>query len=314
MVGQPEHVQEAGPHPLNVFIFGDHHGACFTQMPRWQSRLSIRVPHPLARLDAAVAVAAEAAGAGDRLLDHNVAQARHADLSWTDIGTRLGVSKQAARQRFAERTQPLVLPGAAEPNSRLQACLDRARVVAQADGAAEIGTHHLLAGLLAEGVAAATLERLGVTTEVIRDSAHRLFGPPGQPGEAVPAMSAEATCAVDAAAHHAATAGLDSPRPEVGTEHLLFILAPDPGGRARRVLNDLGTDIAAIKRELECYVTGKPRRRASRWKRPAAAAGRACSFCGRSAKIAGRLVAGPGVHICGGCVALAADILHREAA
>jgi len=149
---------------------------------------------------------------------------------------------------------------------------------------------------------------------VIRDSAHRLFGPPGQPGEAVPAMSAEATCAVDAAAHHAATAGLDSPRPEVGTEHLLFILAPDPGGRARRVLNDLGTDIAAIKRELECYVTGKPRRRASRWKRPAAAAGRACSFCGRSAKIAGRLVAGPGVHICGGCVALAADILHREAA
>src|SRR6266540_2101250 len=109
---------------------------------------------PLARLDAAVAVAAQAADAGDRLLDQFVAQARHADLSWTDIGTRLGVSKQAARQRFAERTQPLVLPGAAEPNSRLQACLDRARVVAQADGAAEIGTHHLLAGLLAEGVAA----------------------------------------------------------------------------------------------------------------------------------------------------------------
>src|SRR5438552_8851147 len=86
------------------------------------------------------------------------------------------------------------------------------------------------------------------------------------------------------------------------------------GGRARRVLNVLGTDIAAIKRELECYVTGKPRRRGSRWKRPAARAGRACSFCGRSEKIAGRLVAGPGVHICGGCVALAADILRREAA
>jgi ClpX C4-type zinc finger/Clp amino terminal domain, pathogenicity island component len=100
----------------------------------------------------------------------------------------------------------------------------------------------------------------------------------------------------------------------VRTEHLLFVLALDAGGRARRVLNDLGTDIAAIKRELECYVTGKPRRRGSRWKRPAGNAGRACSFCGRSEKVAGRLVAGPGVHICAGCVALAADILRRDVA
>src|SRR6266536_3610280 len=160
---------------------------------------------PLARLDAAVTMAAEAAGAGERLLDHFVAQARHADLSWTDIGVRLGVSKQAARQRFAERTQPLILPGATEPNSRLQACLDRAGLLAQSDGAAEIGTHHLLAGLLAEGVAAATLERLGVTTQAILDAAHRLFGPPGPGRDDVPPMSAEATCAVDAAAHHAAT-------------------------------------------------------------------------------------------------------------
>jgi ATP-dependent Clp protease ATP-binding subunit ClpA len=273
---------------------------------------------PLARLDAAVTVAAETAGAGDRLLDHFVAQARHADLSWTDIGARLGVSKQAARQRFADRTQPLILAGAAEPNSRLRACLDRAGAVAQPDGAAEIDTHHLLAGLLAEGVAAAILERLGVTADAIGDSAHRLFGPPGTPPEGttrddVPPMSAEAICAVDAAARLALSTSPDSSCPQVRTEHLLFVLALDAGSRARRVLNDLGTDIAAIKKELECYVTGKPRRRGSRGKRPAAP-GRACSFCGRSEKIAGRLVAGPGVHICGGCVALAADILDREAA
>jgi len=279
---------------------------------------------PLARLDAAVAVAAQAADAGDRLLDQFVAQARHADLSWTDIGTRLGVSKQAARQRFAERTQPLVLPGAAEPGSRLRTCLDRAGVLAQADGAPEIGTHHLLGGLLAEGVAAAILERLGVTTEAIRDSARRLFDPPGTAPDSrppdstvrddLPPMSTEATCALDAAAHQALKASPDSPRAQVHTWHLLFVLALDPGGRARRVLGDMGTDIAAIKRELECYVTGKRRRRGSRWKRPAGNAGRTCSFCGRSEKVAGRLVAGPGVHICGGCVALAGEILHREAA
>ncbi len=247
-----------------------------------------------------------------------------------DSGVVLGHDNLAGP---AERVQPDVLQGetgrladdlptgedgdvgAAEPNSRLRACLDRAGAAAQADGAAEIGTHHLHAGLLAEGVAAAILERLGVTTDAILASGQRLFGPsPGQPAEHVPPMSAEATCAVDAAARHAVTTSPDSPCPEVRTEHLLFVLARDMDGRARRVLNDLGTDIAVIKRELECYVTGRPRRRGSRWKRPAAASGRACSFCGRSERVAGRLVAGPGVYICAGCVALAADILRREAA
>jgi hypothetical protein len=268
---------------------------------------------PLARLDSAITVAAEASETGDGLLDRFVTQARHAGCSWTDIGARLGVSKQAARQRFADRTQPLILPGAAQPNTRLQACLDRAGAQAQADGAAETGTHHLLAGLLAEGVGAAILEHLGLTSEAIHDSTQRLFGPTGPARDDVPPMSGEATSALDAAARHALTASPDSPCPEVGTEHLLFVLAFDPGGRARRVLNDLGIDIAAIKRELSCYVTGNPRRRVGRWKRPAATTGRACSFCGRPEKIAGRLVAGPGVHICGARVALAGQILQREA-
>jgi ATP-dependent Clp protease ATP-binding subunit ClpA len=269
---------------------------------------------PLTRLDAAVVVAAEAAGAGDRLLDHFVAQARQAERSWTDIGSRLGVSKQAARQRFAERTEPLALPtAAAEMGSRLRACLERAGAMAQADGATEIGTHHLLAGLLAEGVAAAILERLGVSADAILRAGHRLFGPPGPAREEVPPLSVEAAEAQDSAARLAATGSPDSSSPEVRTEHLLFVLALDAGSRSRRVLNELGTDIAFIKRELDCYVTGKPRRRGARWKRPAVV-GRSCSFCGRSEKIAGRLVAGPGVHICGGCVALAADILRSEAA
>jgi ATP-dependent Clp protease ATP-binding subunit ClpA len=267
---------------------------------------------PLARLDAAIVVATEAAATGDRLLDHFVARARQANLSWTDIGARLGVSKQAARQRFVERTQPLTLAATSTPDSRWQACVDRAGEVAQADGAAEIATHHLLAGLLAEGVAAAILERLSVTTDAILTVAHRLFGPPGPATDGIPPPSVEATRALDAAARHAATIGRDPTSSEVRPEHLLFVLALDAGGRARRVLNELGTDIAAIKRELECYVTGTPPRRGSRWKRTPAAHGRTCSFCGRAENVSGRLVAGPGVSICGSCVALAADILREE--
>jgi hypothetical protein len=266
-------------------------------------------PDPLARLDAAVVTAAGTAVTGDRLLDHFVAEARQAGLTWTDIGAHLGVSKQAARQRFAERTQSLVL-GAAEPDSRLQACLDRACAVAQHDGAPAVDTHHLLSGLLTEGVAAAILERLGVTGDAIGETSHRLFGPAREPGLAPPPMTVEATDALEAAARHAGTVGLNSSHPQVRTEHLLFVLAFDSGSRARRVLNDLGVNLAAIKRELDCVVTEKPRRFGNRWKRSATATDRTCSFCGRPEKVAGRLVNGPAVYICANCVAIAADVLN----
>src|SRR5512138_2205565 len=99
---------------------------------------------PAALLDAAAAVSAEQAADADRLLDHFVAHARGAGMSWTEIGARLGVTKQAARQRFAPATTA-AMPFAAHPAARLRACLDQAAQEARADGAADIGTHHLLA-------------------------------------------------------------------------------------------------------------------------------------------------------------------------
>src|SRR6266511_190414 len=121
-----------------------------------------------ALLDAAATVSAEHAADADRLLDHFVAHARGTGMSWTDIGARLGVSKQAARQRFADTAPAGTLPFAARTAPRLRACLDQAGQEARNDGAVEIGTHHLLAGLLAEGVAAAILERLGVHADALR--------------------------------------------------------------------------------------------------------------------------------------------------
>jgi hypothetical protein len=263
---------------------------------------------PAGLLDAAAAISAEHAADADRLLDHFVAHARGGGMSWTDIGARLGVSKQAARQRFASTTPAGAPPFAGRIAPRLQACLDRAGEHARADGAAEIGTQHLLAGLLAEGIAAAILERLGVRAEAIRDTSHRLFGPPDTTaGSHTPPMSTEATCALDAAAHTAAT---KNSAPQVHTEHLLAVLALDPGSAARRVLNDLSVDIAAIKRELQCYIIVSPARPARWWKRRPTEPG--CSFCGRTDTPPRQLVNGPGVAICNACVALAADILHTR--
>src|SRR5258708_31016283 len=58
---------------------------------------------PLDRVEAALVVSQELASGADELIGQFVAEARRAGCSWTEIGQRIGVSKQAARQRFAPR-------------------------------------------------------------------------------------------------------------------------------------------------------------------------------------------------------------------
>jgi len=265
---------------------------------------------PLDRVEAAIAVGEELASGGDKLIGRFVVEARDAGCSWTEIGERMGVSKQAARQRFAQQaatpgTAGLRPQGRLKPKDRLLACLEAAGREAAADGASEIGTHHLLAGLFEEGVAAAILEKLGVRADAVRAAARALFPGTGQPGE-VPPESAEARDAICGAEALARRGGCGY----VGTEHLLGALALDPGSRARRVLASLQVSIPGIKKELECYVSPARQRRRRRGK---AAAG-ACSFCGEPGGAGLRLVAGPGVHICAKCVGLCNEILAGDPA
>ncbi|MGN9912771.1 Clp protease N-terminal domain-containing protein [Phytohabitans sp. LJ34] len=264
----------------------------------------------LNRVEAAVGLAGGLSERADALVDHVVGEARRAGVSWTEIGGRLGVSKQAARKRFTERPPTPVLAANVVVRPRLRTCLDRAHEVAAAEQAGQVGTHHLLAGLLAEGVAAAVLDQIGVTAAAFQESSSRLFGPPA-PGDGPPMLSPEAVCAIEAAAHHAQATAADPDRVEVGTEHLLLVLAFDPGSRARRVLVDLGADIAVIKKELACHLTLNPRRIGWRGKRRR---GPACSFCGAAESAGQPLVHGPGVAICGTCTARSAQALERRTA
>jgi hypothetical protein len=87
----------------------------------------------------------------------------------------------------------------------------------------------------------------------------------------------------------------------------LFWLAIDPGSSARRVLNDLGVDIARVKKELEEWL-GPVQRRPRRIGKSKGTDG-ACSFC---CKDLGPLVAGPGVWICGDWVQTSLEILRSQ--
>ena len=252
----------------------------------------------------------ELASRGDELIGRFVAEARDAGCSWTEIGARLGVSKQAARQRFAQPEATgaavLALGGRLKPKDRLLACLQAAGREAAADGAAEIGTHHLLTGLFEEGVAAAILEKLGVRAAAARAAARELFPGASEPSQLTPPQSAEARDAICGAEALARRGGCGY----VGTEHLLGALALDPGSRARRVLISMQVSIPAIKKELECYISPDRRRRRRRGK----AAGGACSFCGKPGGDSLRLIAGPGVRICAQCIGLCHEILAEDAA
>src|SRR5712691_2175465 len=125
---------------------------------------------PLDRVEAALAVGEELTSGADVLIGQFVDEARRAGCSWTEIGQRIGVSKQAARQRFAQRPPP-VSAGGTEWQPRLIACLQAAGREASAEGAAEIGTHHQLIGLFHEGVAAAIMEKLGLRADAVRAAA-----------------------------------------------------------------------------------------------------------------------------------------------
>lgn len=257
---------------------------------------------PLDRVAAALTVSEELALRADELIGQFVKEARRAGCSWTEIGQRIGVSKQAARQRFGE-------PRWRAPQSfRLSAaaggCLEAARREAAADGTAEVGTHHQLIGLFHEGVAAAVLEELGVRADAVRAAARELFPEGGGlPGGRPPQESAEAREAVQRAAAIAQQAG----RGEADTEHLLAVLALDPGSRARRVLSHVGVSIAALKIELDRYVGPGKQRRRKRGK-----ADLACSFCGKSKEQVKKLIAGPAVYICDECIDLCNEILAEK--
>jgi ATP-dependent Clp protease ATP-binding subunit ClpA len=262
---------------------------------------------PLVLLDTAISVASDMSGAADEVIEHYVGAARAAGMSWTLIGERLGVSKQAARQRFAHRLEAsgsnVDGADAVVMTPRLQACLQAGQAAADADNSVP-GTQHLLLGLLHTGSAATVLDRLGVTREKVSEVTTRLLEPmtiTGEDGEERRVVGdGEAGQAITGARRLAAQCG----QPQVRTGHLLFCIALDPGSSARRVLTDLGIDPATVKKELAGSIATVPRRHRRAGKNRGG--NRACSFCGCTDPV----VAGPGVWICGSCAQTALEILR----
>jgi hypothetical protein len=163
----------------------------------------------------------------DHLIGHFVDRARRSGASWTAIGRSMGVTKQAAQKRFQAKD-----PGAPtdlDPQQGFGRFTDRARnVVVSAQneatraGNAEIGSGHLVLGLLHDrtATAARVIEAQGIPLDRVREAATAVLPPPADPVPDLVPFDAGARKALELSFREALRLGSG----HVGTEHLLLAL------------------------------------------------------------------------------------------
>ena len=196
----------------------------------------------LTHLAAAAEVGGQLSDLADHLIGHFVDQARRAGASWTDIGRSMGVTKQAAQQRFVPR------PGnvGAFAGSRFGRFTPRASqvvVTAEAEarraGNPSVDVPHVVLGLLAEreALGARAIAAQGVDLDTVQVAISNLLEPAGGPLPEHLPFSAAAKKALELTLREALRLGHNY----IGTEHILLAVLSDDT-TAAVVLDGLGVN------------------------------------------------------------------------
>jgi hypothetical protein len=192
---------------------------------------------PLGNLSDAMVISARLDEQSDALIGYFVDQARRAGASWSQIGSSMGVSKQAAQKRFVPREGGGLVPEGEQIFSRLT---PRARNVVAAGGRLAgdqaVDAAHLAAALLT-----------GLTGEQVCTAVGA--GPAEPAGDAGPAALRGLSFTEDgqAALEGTLKAALRLGHNYIGTEHLLLgiLFAGGPAGQA---LASAGLDAETAER------------------------------------------------------------------
>jgi hypothetical protein len=209
---------------------------------------------PLTKISTAEELSAELGRLGDRLVGYFVEQARAEGYSWSDIGTHLGMSRQAAQQRYTPRQSALtmddVIRGGAfkglapRAHSALTDAVEHAR---RLDHPA-VRPADLLLGLLADpqALAVQVVTRLGGNPDVIRSGLR-------QTGNGAPTVI-PVEPATRAALAKALSEAVGLGHNYIGTEHLLLGILNDPNSDASQTLATAGVTLDAARDTLRQIV------------------------------------------------------------
>jgi hypothetical protein len=184
-------------------------------------------PEPQERIAAAVLLAGRLEELGDELVGHFVAEARQGGISWTEIGRSMGVSKQAAQQRFVSRASSPRRP--LDPSQGFSRFSPDARrvVVAAQQQAHESGNDvitvgHLVLALLADAhsPAAQAVAAHGVAVAELRQTASATLPPRAAQVRALIPFDPHVRAVLEQAFAEADDRGVEL----VGSEHVLLAL------------------------------------------------------------------------------------------
>jgi hypothetical protein len=221
---------------------------------------SVRNQHPgadaLQQLSDAMLLAEQVGEVSDHLIGHFVDQARRSGASWSDIGTSMGVSKQAAQKRFVPKEFYASSEGAAANFSRFtersRSALIAAEKIARGVSNDQIDTTHVLLGVLGqhEGLAAKAIDKIaGPPTEIGERITAVLPPAAAAVPERIP-FSARSRKAMELAVREALRLGHNY----IGTEHLLLGLLEQQDGPAYDVLVELGVTKPLVEAEIQALL------------------------------------------------------------
>jgi hypothetical protein len=168
---------------------------------------------------------------GDQLIDHFISQARAVGTSWSQLGEALGVSKQAAQQRwtpaafsrFTDRARQAII------NAQEQARTLRHNY---------IGTEHVLLGVLdvEQGAAAQVVAELAGPLATVKQKIIESLEPGAEQPPAKITFVPVAKQMLAQTLEEAMGLGHNY----IGTEHLLLALIQVPDGKAAQLLAGVG--------------------------------------------------------------------------
>jgi ATP-dependent Clp protease ATP-binding subunit ClpA len=180
---------------------------------------------PLDNVSDAFTVSTQLDEHSDALIGYFVDQARRSGLSWSQIGSAMGVTKQAAQKRFVPSKAADLMAGNPAPFSRFTE--RSARVLAAAGqlaGNDPVSTSHLAAALLSEpeGLAGQAITGAGLTPEQVYAALGT--GPAPQGANVATAVLLALTLdeATKQALQGALRVALRLGHNYIGTEHLLL--------------------------------------------------------------------------------------------